>query len=70
MVAELIASNPCDSRVSCLRQARDVLHRTAKTFNVHSEVPQRIDGDHPTVGIKGNHVGEHASKGNASTKSA
>jgi len=57
------ASNPCYSRVSRVREARNVLFRTAKTFHPRSEVPQRIDGEHPPVQIEGNHMCEHTTKG-------
>ena len=59
----VIPSNPCETRFSRSRQARYVLHGTAKTFDLHSKAPQRIDGNHATVGIEGNHVGKHAAKG-------
>lgn len=49
------ASRPC--------QALKVLHGTANTLNLHSKAPQHIDGNHPPVGIEGNHVREHAAKG-------
>ena len=55
--------NPSYSRVSRLRQALKVLHGTANTLNLHSKAPQHIDGNHPPVGIEGNHVREHAAKG-------
>lgn len=57
-----IASNPSYSRVSRLRQALEVLHGTANALNLHSKAPQHIDGNHPPVGIEGNHVREHAAK--------
>lgn len=51
------------ARDSRLRQALEVLHGTANTLNLHSKAPQHIDGNHPPVGIEGNHVREHAAKG-------
>jgi hypothetical protein len=32
--------------VACAREARDILHGTAKTFHLHSQASQRFYGDH------------------------
>src|SRR5579883_384590 len=51
-----------DAASSSACQTLDVLHGAAKTFDCHAEPSNRVDGDHPPVGIERNHVGEHAAK--------
>src|SRR6516164_2948030 len=51
------------SFLSRIREARNVLLRTAETLHTHPEASQRIDGKHPPVEIEGNHMCERTTKG-------